>query len=70
MLSPGTTQKIVVHHTNFPNTTDYSRERAIALAHEIQDQRLHGLPETGRVETVTWCAVVGGIVREEFAATG
>lgn len=31
-------------------------------------QRLHGLPETHQVDTATWCAVVGGIVREEFAA--
>jgi N-acetylmuramoyl-L-alanine amidase/Putative peptidoglycan binding domain len=29
-------------------------------------QRLHGLPETGRVDVSTWCAVLGGIVREEF----
>ena len=32
-------------------------------------QARHGLPETGRADSVTWCVVVGGIVREEFAAT-
>lgn len=34
-----------------------------------QMQRLHGLPATGRVDLSTWCAVVGGIVREEFRGT-
>jgi peptidoglycan hydrolase-like protein with peptidoglycan-binding domain len=31
-----------------------------------QLQRLHGLPPTGTVDVATWCAVVGGIVRQEF----
>ena len=55
VLSPGTTQKIVVHHTNFPNTTDLSRERAIALAHEIQDLHLdtRGFDDTGQHFTVS-----------------
>jgi peptidoglycan hydrolase-like protein with peptidoglycan-binding domain len=31
-----------------------------------QMQVLHNLPPTGRVDTDTWCAVVGGVVRAEF----
>jgi hypothetical protein len=31
-----------------------------------QMQVLHSLPPTGRVDTDTWCAVVGGVVRAEF----
>ncbi|SCG53704.1 peptidoglycan recognition protein family protein [Micromonospora halophytica] len=29
-------------------------------------QQLHGLPRTGTVSTSTWCALVGGIVRQSF----
>src|SRR5690606_24334895 len=29
-------------------------------------QRLHGLRPTGKVDLSTWCAVVGGAVREAF----
>jgi N-acetylmuramoyl-L-alanine amidase-like protein/putative peptidoglycan binding protein len=29
-------------------------------------QRLHGLDRTGKVDKATWCAAVGGIVRESF----
>ncbi|MFI6821035.1 N-acetylmuramoyl-L-alanine amidase [Micromonospora sp. NPDC050187] len=33
----------------------------------LQDlQRLHGLPSHGKVDTSTWCAVVGGVVRQSF----
>ena len=55
VLTSGSTQKIVVHHTNFPNTTDYSRERAIALAHEIQDLHMdtRGFDDTGQQFTVS-----------------
>lgn len=55
VLSAGTTQKIVVHHTNFPNTADLSRERAVALAHEIQDLHLdtRGFDDTGNHFTVS-----------------
>jgi N-acetylmuramoyl-L-alanine amidase/Putative peptidoglycan binding domain len=35
----------------------------------VQDiQRLHGLTPNGKVELSTWCAVVGGAVREAFQA--
>ncbi|GAB3807813.1 peptidoglycan recognition protein family protein [Micromonospora zhanjiangensis] len=35
----------------------------------VQDlQRLHGLTPNGKVSTSTWCAVVGGVVRQAFAA--
>ncbi len=29
-------------------------------------QRLHGLPPTGKLSTTTWCALVGGVVRQSF----
>ena len=33
----------------------------------VQDmQRLHGLTPNGKVDLSTWCAVVGGSVREAF----
>lgn len=33
----------------------------------VQDlQELHGLPRDGRIDTGTWCAVVGGVVRQSF----
>jgi hypothetical protein len=33
----------------------------------VQDmQRLHGLPPNGKVDLSTWCALVGGTVRETF----
>jgi len=33
----------------------------------VQDmQRLHGLTPNGKVDMSTWCAVVGGSVKEAF----
>ncbi|MDG4797600.1 N-acetylmuramoyl-L-alanine amidase [Micromonospora sp. WMMD1082] len=33
----------------------------------VQDlQNLHGLPRSGAVDTDTWCAIVGGVVRRSF----
>ncbi|WP_377438003.1 N-acetylmuramoyl-L-alanine amidase [Plantactinospora sp. GCM10030261] len=33
----------------------------------VQDlQKLHGLPPNGLVGTTTWCAIVGGVVRQAF----
>ncbi|MDH6463833.1 hypothetical protein M2302_004030 [Micromonospora sp. A200] len=33
----------------------------------VQDiQQLHGLPDNGKVSTSTWCALVGGVVRQSF----
>ncbi|MEV6971469.1 N-acetylmuramoyl-L-alanine amidase [Hamadaea sp. NPDC051192] len=32
-------------------------------------QRLHGLPANGKVDLSTWCAVAGGIVKDEFQGT-
>jgi hypothetical protein len=44
-------------------TYDYPTMKA------VQDlQRLHGLTPDGKVSTSTWCAVVGGIVRQAFSA--
>ncbi|GHJ07832.1 hypothetical protein TPA0907_21990 [Micromonospora humidisoli] len=46
-------------------TVTGSYDRATRRA--VQDlQALHGLPRTGRVSTDTWCALVGGIVRQSL----
>lgn len=54
-LSGAATNKILVHHTAYPNSTDYSREQAIWLAQDIQ--RLHidvnGWSDTGQHFTVS-----------------
>ncbi|WP_428964449.1 peptidoglycan recognition protein family protein [Micromonospora fluostatini] len=54
-MNTGTTQKIVVHHTAYPNSTDYSVNQAIWLARDIQ--RLHqdgnGWPDSGQHFTVS-----------------
>ncbi len=61
-LSNGTTNRIIVHQTQWPNTTDYSRNRAIALAQEIQDSHMdgNGWIDTGQHFTVSR----GGYVSE------
>ncbi|MFG1951699.1 peptidoglycan-binding protein [Micromonospora sp. NPDC048830] len=42
---------------------DYATKKA------VQDlQRLHGLEPNGKVDTNTWCALVGGVVRPSFQA--
>jgi peptidoglycan hydrolase-like protein with peptidoglycan-binding domain len=50
-----TTNKILVHHTAYPNSTDYSRDQAVWLARDIQ--RLHmdvnGWSDTGQHFTVS-----------------
>jgi len=54
-LSNGTTNRIIVHQTEWPNTTDYSQSRAIALAQEIQDLHMdtNGWIDTGQHFTVS-----------------
>ncbi|MEV6110635.1 N-acetylmuramoyl-L-alanine amidase [Streptomyces sp. NPDC051940] len=54
-ISPLATQKIVVHHMAFPNTTDYSRDAAIALARKCQDLHMdtNGWIDTGQHFTVS-----------------
>ncbi|WP_432953464.1 peptidoglycan recognition protein family protein [Micromonospora haikouensis] len=38
-----------------------------ATRRAVQDvQRLHGLPPNGKVGTSTWCAIVGGVVRQSL----
>lgn len=38
-----------------------------ATRRAVQDvQRLHNLPPHGKVDTGTWCAIVGGVVRQSF----
>jgi N-acetyl-anhydromuramyl-L-alanine amidase AmpD len=50
-----TTRKIIVHHTEFPNVTDYSKAQAIHLAQEIQDLHMdkNGWIDTGQHFTVS-----------------
>jgi peptidoglycan hydrolase-like protein with peptidoglycan-binding domain len=54
-LSGNITNKIIVHHTAYPNSTDYSRDQAVWLAQDIQ--RLHmdgnGWSDTGQHFTVS-----------------
>lgn len=54
-LRYGTTRKIIVHHTAYPNTTDYSREQAIWLARDIQHlhQDVFGWLDSGQHFTVS-----------------
>lgn len=42
---------------------DWSTKKAVK-----EMQLLHGLDDNGKVDVDTWCAVVGGIVKAEFAA--
>ncbi|GLV60150.1 hypothetical protein KDH_69730 [Dictyobacter sp. S3.2.2.5] len=48
-------KEIIIHHTEFPNTTDYSLQQAYKLAHEIQDLHMdtNGWIDTGQHFTVT-----------------
>jgi hypothetical protein len=41
-LNTGTTQKVVIHHTAYPNSTDYSVNQAIWLARDIQNLHMDG----------------------------
>ncbi|MEU8080225.1 peptidoglycan-binding protein [Catellatospora citrea] len=54
-VSGTATNKIIVHHTAYPNSTDYSQDQAIWLARDIQ--RLHmdgnGWSDTGQHFTVS-----------------
>lgn len=54
-VSSGTTTKIVVHHTAFPNTTDYSYEAALFLARRIQDLHMddNGWIDSGQHFTIS-----------------
>ncbi|NGN64961.1 N-acetylmuramoyl-L-alanine amidase [Streptomyces sp. A7024] len=45
----------------------YDRDTYVAVA---KMQALHGLRVTGRMDDGTWCAVLGGVVKEEFRALG
>ncbi|QKW14583.1 N-acetylmuramoyl-L-alanine amidase [Verrucosispora sp. NA02020] len=49
------TNKIIVHHMAFPNVTDHSRERAVALARECQDLHVdgNGWSDTGQHFTIS-----------------
>lgn len=55
VLSQGTTRKILIHHTAYPNTTDHSREQAIWLAKDIQrlHQQVNGWADSGQHFTVS-----------------
>ena len=49
-LNTGTTQKVVIHHTAYPNSTDYSVNQAIWLARDIQNLHMdrNGWLDTGQ----------------------
>ncbi len=54
----------ILNHKGYSNvsvTGTYNSATAAAVA---DLQTLHRLPSTGSVDTTTWCAVVGGIVRQ------
>lgn len=55
VLRNGTTRKIIVHHTAYPNSTDYSREQAIWLARDIQrlHQDVNGWADSGQHFTIS-----------------
>lgn len=55
LMLAGTTRKIIVHHTEFPNVTDYSRAQAVHLAQEIQNLHMdkNGWIDTGQHFTVS-----------------
>jgi peptidoglycan hydrolase-like protein with peptidoglycan-binding domain len=55
----------ILAHKGYQVTVNgtYDRDTETAVR---QMQLLHGLPPTGVVDTNTWCATVGGIVRNEF----
>jgi N-acetyl-anhydromuramyl-L-alanine amidase AmpD len=55
LMRVGTTRKIIVHHMDFPNVTDYSRAQAIRLAQQCQDLHMdkNGWIDTGQHFTVS-----------------
>jgi N-acetyl-anhydromuramyl-L-alanine amidase AmpD len=55
LMRIGTTRKIIVHHTEFPNVTDYSRAQAVRLAQEIQNLHMdkNGWIDSGQHFTVS-----------------
>ncbi|MBS2552823.1 N-acetylmuramoyl-L-alanine amidase [Catenulispora sp. NL8] len=55
LMQVGTTRKIIVHHMEFPNVTDYSRAQAIRLAQQCQNLHMdhNGWIDTGQHFTVS-----------------
>jgi N-acetyl-anhydromuramyl-L-alanine amidase AmpD len=62
VMNTGTTQKIMIHHTAYPNSTDYSVKQAIWLARDIQNLHMdvNAFSDTGQHFTVSR----GGFVTE------
>jgi N-acetyl-anhydromuramyl-L-alanine amidase AmpD len=62
VMNTGTTQKIMIHHTAYPNSTDYSVNQAIWLARDIQNLHMdvNAFSDTGQHFTVSR----GGFVLE------
>jgi hypothetical protein len=54
-ISGNVTNKIILHHMDFPNVTDYSKAHAIALAQQCQDLHMdtNGWIDTGQHFTVS-----------------
>jgi N-acetyl-anhydromuramyl-L-alanine amidase AmpD len=55
----------ILAHKGYQVTVNGSYDKDTETAVR-QMQLLHALPPTGTVDTATWCATVGGIVRNEF----
>ncbi|BCJ27807.1 N-acetylmuramoyl-L-alanine amidase [Actinocatenispora sera] len=56
----------ILAHKGYDVTVDGTYDGATRQAVR-QMQRLHGLPPNGLADTTTWCAILGGIVRQEFS---
>lgn len=72
-LSPGATgpavlaAQSILAHKGYAVTAGGTYDAATISA--VADmQQLHGLPQTGSLDTASWCATAGGIVAEEFSA--
>ncbi|HEY3504732.1 MAG TPA: N-acetylmuramoyl-L-alanine amidase [Actinocatenispora sp.] len=59
--------QFLLNHKGYalPETGGYDKATQGAVQ---QVQRLHGLRPTGKVDVTTWCAIVGGTVREALSA--
>jgi len=55
VMNHRTTRKIIIHHTAYPNSTDYSLEQAIWLARDIQNLHMdtNGWSDTGQHFTIS-----------------
>ncbi|MGA8115279.1 MAG: N-acetylmuramoyl-L-alanine amidase [Actinocatenispora sp.] len=57
----------ILNHKGYANVSVTGTVNAATTAAVKDLQTVHGLSATGKVDTTTWCAVVGGIVRQAFS---